>query len=419
MQAAYGRLLDPVRDGAADAAPVAVLGYKFWQRRFGSDPSVVGRTIRPNKKVVTVVGVTAADFIALANANSDVWLPISQVPYFVEGSKDLTDASAGKVEMWGRLATGITATMAEQESPEQTNEYRKLYPKVVWDKEYVKSDPGGHFTVANKDAYLVLAMMGTLAVLILAVAYANLGGLLMARGVTREREIDIRIAVGAGKLRIFRQLVTESLLLATLGSLAGLALGYVVLRVGIVMSDAPMLLSATPDRRVLSFVSTLTLMTAIFFGLAPALQMTRRRQRRTAARQVLVAVQIAASCVLLIVAGLLVRAARHVLTTDPGFGYEQVISIAPGLGSHGATPAVSGAFLDQFVSRLRSLPGVTSVGLCRLRLWAESGKVITNEIGGHKVPIYPSMLPEFFQTMGIALVRGRNFLPGEKNAVIR
>jgi predicted permease len=419
VRAAYGRLLDPVRDGAADAAPAAVLSYKFWQRRFGSDPSVVGRTIDLNKKVVTVVGITADDFIALANANPDVWLPISQLPFFVEGSKALTDVSAGTVEMWGRLAPGITATMAEQDLLAQTEEYRKLYPKAVWDKEYVKSDPGGHFTVANRNAYLVLAMMGTLAVLILAVACANLGGLLMARGVTRGREIDIRIAVGAGKLRIFRQLVTESLLLATLGSIAGLALGYIVLRVGMVMSDAPMLLSATPDRRVLSFVSGLTLMTAIFFGLAPALQMTRRRQRRTATRQVLVAVQIAASCVLLIVAGLLVRAAQHVLTTDPGFGYEQVISIAPQLGSHGDTPAVAGAFLDQFVSRLRSLPGVTSVGLSSETPLGGKREVITNEIGGHKVPIYPfQVTPEFFQTMGILLVRGRNFLPGEKNAVI-
>jgi len=419
VQAAYGRLLDPARDGAADAGPVAVLSYRFWQRRFGSDPSVVGRTIRLNKKFVTVVGVTADDFIALANASPDVWLPISQMPYFVEGSNALTDRSEGAVEMWGRLAPGITATMAEQELLAQTNEYRKLYPKVVWDKEYVKSDPGGHFTVPNRDAYLVLAMMGTLAVLILAVACANLGGLLMARGVTREREIDIRVAVGAGKLRIFRQLITESLLLAMLGSIAGLALGYVVLRVGMVMSEAPMLLSATPDRRVLLFVSGLTLLTTIFFGLAPALQMTRRRQRRTAARQLLVAVQIAASCVLLIIAGLLVRAAEHVLKTDPGFGYEQVISIDPGLGSHGDTPAVAGAFLDQFVSRLRSLPGVTSVGLSSETPLGGRREVITNEIGGHKVPIYPfEVTPEFFQTMGIPLVRGRNFLSGEKHAVI-
>lgn len=419
-QAAYGRLLDPARDGALDAPPVVVLGYKFWQRRFGSNPLVVGKTIRLNKKAATVVGVTADDFIALGNATPDIWLQISQVPYFVEGNKALTDASSSTAEMWGRLGPGITATMAEQELLALTKEYRKLYPKAVWDKEYVKSDPGGHFSVPNRDAYLVLAMMGTLAVLILAVACANLGGLLMARGVSREREIDIRVAVGAGKLRIFRQLVTESLLLATLGSIAGLALGYVVLRVGMAMSDAPMLLSATPDRRVLLFVVGLTLVTTIFFGLAPALQVAQRRQRRTAARQILVAVQIAASCVLLIVSGLLVRAARHVLTTDPGFGYEQVVSIDPGLGGHGDTPAVAGAFLDQFVSRVRSLPGVTSVALSSVSpLGHERVAVITNEIGGHKVPIYPfQVTPEFFQTMGIPLVRGRNFLPGEKNEVI-
>jgi predicted permease len=419
VKAAAGRLLDPDRDGAAGAPPVAVLSYEFWQRRFGSNASIVGKTIRVNKKPATIVGVTSQDFIALASEHPKVWLPASQVPYFLEGSKALTDANAGTVEMWGRLAPGITATMAEQELLALTNVYRKLYPKAVWDKEYVKSDPGGHLTVPNHEVYLVLAMMGTLALLILAVACANLGGLLMARGVTREREIDIRVAVGAGKLRIFRQLVTESLLLATLGSMAGLALGYVVLRIDLAKSDAPMLLSATPDRRVLLFVVGLTVVTAILFGLAPALQMTRRRQRRTAARQVLVSVQIAASCVLLIVSGLLVRAAQHALTTDPGFGYEQVISINAGLGVHGDTPAAASAFLDQFVSRLRSLPGVTSVGLSSVSPLSGTRSVITNEIGGHKVPIYPfQVTPEFFATMGVPLVRGRNFLPGEKHAVI-
>jgi predicted permease len=419
-RAAYGRLLDPARDGAADSPPVVVLSYEFWQRRFGSDPSIVGRTIRLNKKSTTVVGVTADDFIALADAHPNLWLPISQVSYFVEGSKALTDAGLGSVEMWGRLAPKINATMAEQELLALTNEYRKLHPKEVWDKEYVRSDPGGHFTVANGEADLVLAMMGTLAMLILAVACANLGGLLTARSVTREHEIEIRVAVGAGKLRIFRQLVTESLLLATLGSIAGLALGYVVLRVGMAESSAPMLMSATPDRRVLLFVVGLTLVTTLLFGLAPAFQMTRRRQRRTTARQVLVAVQIAASCVLLIVSGLLVRAAQHVLTTDPGFGYEQVVSIDPGLGGHGVTAAVAGAFLDQFASRLRSLPAVTSVSLSSVSpLGHERVAVITNEISGRKVPIYPFQVsPEFFQTMGIPLVRGRNLLPGEKNAVI-
>jgi predicted permease len=321
--------------------------------------------------------------------------------------------------MWGRLAPGVTATMAEQELLALTNEYRKLYPKAVWEKEYIRSDPGGHLNVPDSNGMLVKLMVWTLALLILAVACANLGGLLMARGVARERELDIRVAVGAGKLRIFRQLFTESLLLAVMGAAAGLALGYTIFHIELVNSNAPVWISAKPDWRVLSFALGLGLATAIFFGLAPALQMTRRRQRRTVARQVLVGVQIAASCVLLILAGLLVRAAQHVLTTDPGFGYEQVVSIDPELGSHGYTPAVARAFLDQFIGRLRLLPGVTSVGLSSVSPLSGSRGVITNEIGGHKVPIYPfQVTPEFFQTMGIALVRGRNFLPGEKNAVI-
>ena len=186
-----------------------------------------GVTIRLNKLPATVVGVTAEDFVALGNATPDVWLPISQVPYFQEGSKTLTDAGSASVEMWARLAPGVTAPLAEQELLALTDQYRKLYPKQVWDKEYVKSYPGGHLTVANNDAYLILTMMGVLALLILMVACANLGGLLMARGVAREHEIDIRVAVGAGRLRIFRQLITESLLLSVLGSAAGLALGFV------------------------------------------------------------------------------------------------------------------------------------------------------------------------------------------------
>ena len=168
--AAYGRLLDPARDGAADAAPAAVLSYGFWQRRFGSDPSIVGRTILLNKKIATVVGVTAYDFASLGDHHPDVWLPMSQVPYFIDGSKALVDASysSGAMEMWGRLAPGTSAAMAEQELLALTNEYRKLYPKEVWDKEYIKSEVGGHMQVmegVDKGAYLVISLAGTLAIL--------------------------------------------------------------------------------------------------------------------------------------------------------------------------------------------------------------------------------------------------------------
>jgi predicted permease len=417
--AAYGRLLDPVRDDASDAGPVVVLSFGFWQRRFGGDPAVVGRVIHVNKKPATVIGVTANTFSSLGGQYPDVWLPITAQPYFVDGSKVLTDTSGGNVEMWGRLSPGATAKAAEQELLGLTNELRKQYPKDIWDHEFIRSDPGGHLQVIKPEMYQVMAMVSMLTLLILAVACANLGGLLLARGVKREHEIGIRFAIGASKSRIFRQLFTESLLLALLGSVAGVALGYAVLRVTLVMAEAPAWTSAAPDWRVFLFAVGMALAAAIFFGLAPAWQIAWRRHRKTRARQVLVGAQIAASCVLLIVAGLLVRAVHHVMFTDPGFGYEQVLSIDPEMRSHGYTPVAAQSFLNELQSRLRAQPGVTSVSLVKLSLLGHSISRTGTDIGGHPVDVYPNWVtPEFFQTMGIPLLRGRTLLPGEKNAVI-
>jgi predicted permease len=417
--AACGRLFDPARDQASNATPGVVLSFGFWQRRFGADPAIVGKIIHLNKKVVTVLGVTSSTFASFGGQYPDLWLPMAQQPYFVEGSKVLADTSTGNVEMWGRLAPGVTANAAEQELLALTNELRKQYPNDIWDHEFIKSDPAGHIQVIQPEMYRVMAMVGTLTLLILAVACANLGGLLLARGVKREHEIGIRFAIGASKQRIFRQLFTESLLLALLGSLVGMALGYVVLRVTLVLTDAPAWTSAAPDWRVFVFAVGMALAAAVFFGLAPAWQIAWRRQRKTIARQVLVGAQVAASCVLLIVAGLLVRAVHHVMFTDPGFGYAQVLSIDPEIRSHGYTPAAAQAFLIELQSRLRALPGVTSVSLVKLALLGNSISRTGTSVGGHPVDVYPNWVtPEFFQTMDIPLLRGRTLLPGEKDAVI-
>jgi predicted permease len=164
----------------------------------------------------------------------------------------------------------------------------------------------------------------------------------------------------------------------------------------------------------------MTVLVAMLFGLAPAWQIARQRQRRTLARQILIAAQLAASSVLLIVAALLVRAAHHVLYTDPGFGYEQVFSIAPGLDSHGYTPAAARVYLDELKSRLRALPGTESVALSQLPMLGNGAtSYMSVTIGGHPVNIYPNWIdPDFFKTMGIPLLRGRNLLPNEPNAVI-
>jgi predicted permease len=417
--AAYGRLFDPIRDSTRDAAPAVVLSYAFWQRRFGADPSVVGRVVHLNKKAATILGITPYAFASLGGQHPDIWLPMAQQPYFVEGSHVLTDVTDSSVKMWGRLAPGVTARMAEQELRALTNELRRQHPREIWNKEYIHSDPGGHLQVMQPEMYRVAAMVAVLTLLILAVACANLGGLLLARAVAREHEMAIRVAIGASRKRIFRQLCTESLLLAALGSLAGLTLGCVVLRVALSKLDAPKWLSAMPDWRVLLFTVGVTLTATVFFGLAPALQIVRQRHRKTLARQILMGAQVAASCVLLIVSGLLVRATQHALYTDPGFGYQQLLSVDSQLGKHGYTPAAAQAYLDQMQSRLRAVPGVRSVSLVNLPPMGHSISRFRRETDGHALLVYPNSIePGYFETMGIPMLLGRTFYPREKNAVI-
>lgn len=416
-QSALGSLQLPVQQSGA---PVVVLSYGFWQRRFGGDSSIIGRVVQINKKPATVIGITPDDFAALDGQESDIWLLLLQEPYFIEGSKLLTDTESGETRMWARLAPGVTPKAAEQELLALTNQLRKQYPKVIWDHEFILSEPGGHGKIMRPEMYQVVAMVGALVLLILVVACSNLGGLMMARGISREHEIGIRVAIGASRKRIFRQLFTESLLLAILGSIAGLALSCIVMRITLAAADAPRWMSAIPDWRVLLFTGGLAILVSVLFGLAPAWQVARQRQRRTFARQILIAAQLAASSVLLIVAALLVRAAQHVLYTDPGFGYEQVFSIAPGLDSHGYTPAAARVYLDDLKSRLRAVPGTESVALSQLPMLGKGAtSYMTVDIGGRPISIYPNWVdPEFFKTMGIPLLRGRNLLPNEPNAVI-
>ena len=427
-----GRLLDPGRDDAANAEPVVVLDEGFWQRHFGADPSVIGRTIRLNDKPATVIGVAPGTFSGLALNKSAMWVPVTQQPYFAAGSKLLTDfTDSGSVRVWGRLRPGLTPKAAEQELKSLAAELRKQHPKDIWEKESLPSDPGGYaksMMIGNRsgtgsesqgELYPVFAMIGALALLILAVACGNLGSLLLARGVAREREIAIRTAVGAGKGRLVRQLFTESLLLASLGSLAGLAVGYAVLRSLMTLTDVPAWLNPAPDWRVAVFALAAGFAAAILFGLAPALQAARQRHRGTMARQILVGAQVAASCVLLIVAGLLGRALDHAMTAHPGFEYQQVIAIDPGLALHGYSPARAQAYLDTLEDRLRALPAVRSVALAFGPPLGRRSEIAGFDIDGRALRVQINRVdPQFFETMKIPLVRGRNLLRGETHAVV-
>jgi predicted permease len=418
-RAAVGRLFDPARESEATAPPVVVLSYRLWQHRFNADPGVVGRNVKLNRKPATIIGVTPYEFASLGGQTPDLWIPIAQQPYFVANSTLLTDPAANSARMWGRLAPGVTPTMAAEELKALTNDLRRQHPKDIWEDEYIDIHPGGHFQVMTPEMYEVAAMVALLTVLILVVACANLGGLLMARAVTREREMTIRMAIGATRARIFRQLATESVVLALLGATAGMGLSSLGLRAVLTEFQAQGWLSAKPDWRVLAFTFGMALAAAVFFGFAPALQIARQRHRKTMVRQVLIAAQVATSCVLLIVAGLLVRATLHVLFTSPGFAYEQLLSVDAQLSQHDYSPAAAQAYLDAMQERIRALPGVKSVSLMKLPPMGHTISRMDEDIHGHPVPIYPNWVtPGLFETMGIPIRLGRTFYAGEKNAVI-
>lgn len=430
--AAAGRVFAIGEDRVSAATPVVVISHRLWQRHFGGDPSIVGRAIMLNNGAAIVVGVASREFGGLTLDDPDVWIPISRHPDFVRGSRLLTTFAGDEsgVRMWGRMRPGVSPAAVGQELQSLLATLRQSHPDGIWEHERLVSEPGGrpgrgggssHGTGVPRapKARAVLAVAGALTFLILAVACGNLGSLLLARGVSRAREMSIRIAVGAGAPRLIRQLFTESLLLASLGAIAGLALGQVVVRVLMSVTGGPTWLDMTPDWRVVSFTAGVGLIAAILFGVAPALQVARQRRQSTRIREILIGVQVAASCVLLIVAGLLVRALDRMISADPGFAYQQVIAIHPGLSAHGYSPERASAYLTTLRARLEALPGVTSVATTSTPPLGGRKTVVGVVVDGRPVDVHVNHVDErFLPTLGIPLQRGRPFERGDTRAVI-
>jgi predicted permease len=430
-----GRTLDPLLDAGADANPAIVLSHGFWLRHFGGDASAVGRTLRINNRAATVVGVAADDFSGVGSGIKQpaFWAVVTQQPYFVNGSHLLTDMSIESpgVTLWGRVRLGQTPKAVEQELQSLAAQLRHQYPVAVWENERLLSEPGGYvssMTIGSRRGtgteerdpiYPVFVLVGALTLMILGAACGNLGGMLLARGVAREREIAIRVAIGAGSRRLIRQLFTESLVLALLGAVAGLALGTTVVRSLLAASGVPTWLDASPDWRVAAFALGAGLFSAILFGLAPALQIGRQRHRTQVVRQVLIGVQVAASCVLLIVTGLVVRALDRANSSSPGFEYQRVVSLIPGLSRNGYSPARSRAYLDSLQDRLRAFPGVQSVALA---LSPPLGRVTITagtDVEGHHAEFQINHVSAaFFETMGIPIIRGRALRDRERHVMV-
>jgi len=424
--AAYGRLFDPATDDTPDAPPVVVLGYNFWQRQFGGDPSVVGRTIRLNQHPATIIGVIPFNFIGLDpehGETDEVWLIISRLGYFVPDTRILTDLDDGEsgVHMSARLKPGVTRQAAAAALEPLSQELVRQHPDKLPKGYNLVLFPGGYVEALDPADLSFLPMFGlfaTLVLLILVATCSNLGNLFLGQAVTREREISIRMALGATRRRIIRQLMTESVLLALLGAATGLFLSWAISRPMVAWLGGPGRLDLAPDWRTILFAFVIGGLAAVLFGLSPARQATRPAHKALRARTIFMAAQIAASCVLLVVSGLLVRGLQRAYRYDPGFDYTHVITVDPQLYAHGYEPAKATQFMDELQSRLRQLPGVEAASLVRN---PPLGNRVTMQRAHDdiKVNIHQNEIsPHYFQTMSIPLLRGRDFMANDQGVII-
>jgi predicted permease len=424
--AAYGRLFDPAIDDSPDAPPVVVLGYNFWQRQFGGDPSVVGRTIRLNQHPATIIGVIPFNFIGLDpehGETDEVWLIISRLGYFVPDTKILTDLDDGEsgVHMSARLKPGVTRRAAAAALEPLSQELVRQYPDKLPKGYHLVLFPGGYveaFDPADLSFLPMFGLFATLVLLILVATCSNLGSLFLGQAVTREREISIRMALGATRRRITRQLMTESVLLALLGAVTGLFLSWAISRPMVAWLGGPGRLDLAPDWRTILFAFVIGGLAAVLFGLSPARQATRPAHKASRARTIFMAAQIAASCVLLVVSGLLVRGLQRAYSYDPGFDYTHVITVDPQLYAHGYKPAKATQFMDELQSRLRQLPGIEAASLVRN---PPLGNRVTMQRAHDdiKVNIHQNEIsPHYFQTMSIPLLRGRDFMANDQDVII-
>ena len=443
---ALGRAFLPEEDRTLGTHPVVVLSHRFWQRRFNGDPNLLNQTIKLHGQPFTVIGVTAPEFIGNKPDATSLWIPLMTrdlvIPAGGWGHKRwFTDRQTAVFNLLGRLKPGVTPEQAQAELSLIARQLAEQFPDRDR-KASIVAKPGGTLVTLEEEFIPVIITALIAFGLVLLIACANVANLLLARAATRQKEIGARLALGASRWRLIRQLLTESVLLSALGGVAGLLLTIWAIKglYPIILDSQPIplaqkeafLLDLNPDYRVFGFSLLVSLVVGIASGLTPALQASRpdltsalkeegstfgRRLGGARLRNTLVVTQIAVCLMLLIGAGLLVRNLRKLQTIDTGMETENVISVAVSLRQK--DPRKEIAARRQFAERLRALPGVKYVGQAhRAPLSSRSGTPIT--IPGRESPDgrplwirFNFVSPEYFDTVSLHLARGRAFTAQE------
>ncbi len=444
VAAAVGQTFDARQEPAIGAAPYAVISHEYWQRRFGGAKDVVGRSIALRGGVVSVIGVAPASFFGeTVGERPDAWMPLANQATVLPGREWLRDR-AGNFEkvMWlhliARLRPGVTLDRAQANANVIFQQGLAAYYQSVGDAEArkrfldqrlaLKAAATGASSIRANFSEPLFVLFGA-AGLVLLIACSNLGNLLLARTTARSREMSVRLALGASRGRLIRQLVTESLCLATLGGVIGLATAM-VLRRGLltVVSDTPIALPAALDYRTLGFVFVLTLITGLILGLLPATRITRtpaitglRESRGVAGTaawlrigKLIVVGQLGLSLPLLVGAGLLVKTLTNLRNIDVGYQKDDVLSVRVDAQAAGYDQVRQSEAFDQVLARIRALPGVRAATYSNNGLFdgSDSGDQVivegyTPTGRGDRGSSYDAIGPHYFSTLGIPILLGR------------
>jgi predicted permease len=442
-----GRGFLPEEDKTPNTHPVVVLSDALWRTRFGADPAIVNKTVQLNGHPFTVVGVANEEFTGAKWAiGMKFWVPFMMKQQVTGGSDAwMTQRGNHWIELMGRVKPGVTkqqaaaaltavATRLEQQYPDDRN--KNVQVLVVDEREGRWNDLAG---VVRLSSALAMAVVG----LVLLVACANVANMMLARSVTRRREIGIRLALGAGRRRVVRQLLTESVMLSLMGGALGLLLSFW-------MTDAltsffpviayQIVLDVAPDTRALAFTLGVSLLTGIIFGLAPAVEATKTdlvpvlkgemgqggRARRVSLRNALVVAQVALSLVVLVCAALFVQSFRNAKSIDPGFVTHDSVLVSVNPGLFGYTKEQGRDFYRRLSERVRAMPGVEGAAFVD---WMPLG-----DSSSSWGPIYPvekgvpppgegmnafaeTVSPGYFKTMRVPLVEGRDFDEREREGI--
>ena len=410
--------------------PVAVVSHRFWSRTLGSDPNVIGRTITVNGLALTVIGVTPADFHgSVSGLALDLFVPMSLQKSFMAGDR-FTQRGNSWLQVYGRLDEKATYSRAQAGLEVAGRRLAAMYPETNKGRDL----RAGKLSEDGASGMLMPVMTTLMGVvgLVLLIACANLAGLLLARAAGRQREVAVRLAVGASRGRVVRQLLVENLLVAAAGGLAGLLMARWtsgLLRMFVPPTPYPIAFDASLSPRVIGFAIALTAVTAIASGLLPALRGSRADvavalkgsapavagggQGRV--RQALVVSQIALSMLLLVCAALFVRSLANAQSMDTGYSARQGFAGSIDLLAGGYDKARGLVFYEELRSRLAALPGVERVSLATtLPLDIGSGSDMAVDVEGY-VPregesmtvYYTRVGPEYFDTLGVPIVQGR------------